>query len=64
MFFFEDLGFPLEISVHYWSITMRKPPSGCGASVASAAWPFNKKRDHMGNLGMDGKIILKCSLNK
>jgi hypothetical protein len=58
-FFPEHFGFPLSISFHRCSITrkrtkiiiivifitgLHKKPQGCGASVASAAGPFNTKK--------------------
>jgi hypothetical protein len=56
MFFPEYFGFALSILFHQCSITrknekkriicitgLQNKPQGCGASVASAAWPFTKK---------------------
>jgi hypothetical protein len=58
-FFSEYFGFPLSVSLHRCSITrknekkriilitgLQNKPEGCGASVASAAGPFTKKRLH------------------
>jgi hypothetical protein len=55
-FFSEYLGFPLSISFHLgyikwksrknfiiFNTELHNKPQGCGASVASAAGPFNKK---------------------
>jgi hypothetical protein len=57
-YFPEYFGFPLSLSFHLCSITrkrikiiiivifitgLHKEPHGCGASVASAAGPFNTK---------------------
>jgi hypothetical protein len=54
--FLRVVGFPLSVSFHRCSITrknekkiiifitgLQNTPQGCGASIASAAGPFNKK---------------------